>query len=145
MSDAVDAFTFVVAAFVRRLRTLGGVATISVLASASCKETVYRADFKAPQQAGELKFSDQYLKCHMKDGGVYVLDSWGINPQERLVMGSGLLYDSERRLVTTGTFRIPLDAVALFETNDPESVTRGGVVVMAVVTGASLAMTGLCL
>jgi hypothetical protein len=118
---------------------IGGTVAVS-----GCTRTEYRAEFKPPSRYQELNRSDQFLKCHMKDGGVYVLEHWDIPPNATFITGTGVLYDASRVQLSTGRLRVPLSDVELLETNDPKSVTRSGVAVMAVVTGGSLAVTALC-
>lgn len=84
------------------------------------------------------------LKAHLKDGRVFVFSRWVVNEQARVVTGFGQVLDIARRAGPSGTLDVPLDAVALFETNEPirSSDALAG---MTVVTGASLVVTGLCL
>ena len=85
-----------------------------------------------------------FLKAHMKDGRVFVFSSWTADEPTRSVKGSGKVLEIDREHEQTGTFRILLDDVALFETNDPIR-TSPSVAALAVVTGASLVVTAACL
>ncbi|MFB6372304.1 MAG: hypothetical protein ABEN55_04175, partial [Bradymonadaceae bacterium] len=86
--------------------------------------------------------NDPVLKAHMDDGDVYVLKSWSVE-DNGVVRGNGLKYDARRRVDNKGKYAIPVDDVALFETN----VLRpsGGIMAMTVITGLSLTWTGVCL
>jgi hypothetical protein len=127
-----------------RHHSFRNIAVIGMLAFSGCTRVEYRAEFKTPNQHQELNRSDQFLKCHMKDGSVYVLERWTIPPNPTFIEGTGILYDANRTQVATGWVQVPLSGVELLETNDPKSVARAGVAVMAIVTGASLAVTALC-
>jgi hypothetical protein len=81
----------------------------------------------------------------LRDGGVVVLDRWAFDASGRFVSGDGVVYDSRRNVVNRGRQTVSLVDVELFETNDPERVTRAGVPIMAVATGASLLMTAFCI
>src|SRR5262245_58155718 len=94
-----------------------------------------------PAEARTLDHDSPFLKVHMKDGGLYVLERWRVDDAE--VSGDGKRYLPDRTVVGTGNFRVPLPAVALFETNvvhDSPSVAM-----MSVLTGASVALTAFCL
>lgn len=107
--------------------------------------TSYRAEFVKPTAALTVKKSEQFLKCHLTNGDVYVLEKWRIDSAQARVLGVGLRYNAAREAVATGEQSVALADIELLETNDPQSVTRTGIAVMAVVTGASLAATALCL
>jgi len=84
------------------------------------------------------------LKAHLKDGRVFVFLTWVVDEKARVVTGFGQVLDIARRPGPLGQFNVHLDAVALFETNEPirSSDALAG---MTIVTGASLVVTGLCL
>ena len=107
--------------------------------------TSYRAEFVQPTAVANVNKTDQFLKCHMRNGDVYVLEKWQIDSKQARVLGVGLRYNAQREAVSAGNQSVALADIELFETNDPRSVTRSGIAVMAVVTGASLAVTALCL
>jgi hypothetical protein len=74
---------------------------------------------------------------------VVVLSRWTVDTTARAVAGEGERLDVNRRAVGAGAQRIPLDSVALFETNVVR--THGSVGALGVITGASLAVTAYCL
>lgn len=110
----------------------------------SCSR-VWQARFVTPQRQVELDTQAPFLKCHLKSGEVYVLQNWKVDDAARTVSGNGLLYDAERVSSTPGTFTVPFDQVALFETNRPESLVHANVAIMGVLTGVSLVATAACL
>lgn len=83
-----------------------------------------------------------YLKVHMTNGDVYVLDNWSLSkPAE--VSGEGKLFDYNRHLMQSGKFTIPFKDIALFETNEVSPQPQ--IAVMALMTGVSLVMTIYCI
>jgi hypothetical protein len=97
-----------------------------------------------PKITKELKESqDPFLKCHLWDGSVIVLENYRIEGEE--VLGNGIRYDSTRAPVERASFRLAIKDVALFETNRPESVASARVPIMATVGLASAALTALCI
>ena len=116
-----------------------------------CSTTVYRASFAKQDQLDRLDAKAPFLKCHMKDGTVFVLQRWQIQISDtnRSVTGDGLRYDPERRTAAadpeaTRNFQIPIDDVLLFETNQPETLYHPEIATMLIVTTASAAMTTYC-
>ena len=66
-------------------------------------------------------------------------------PPRAPVTGTGLHYGVDRKLLARGPFTLRFDDIHIFETNRPETMVQSGAVVMGVLTGASLALSGLCL
>ena len=102
-----------------------------------------RRTLTEPAQVATIDHKSPFLKAHMRDGGVYILSPWSVDPTARTVSGQGERLDANRRSVGTGAHLIALDSVALFETNVVS--THGSVAALSIVTGASLALTALCL
>ncbi|HET6567663.1 MAG TPA: hypothetical protein VFG50_06845, partial [Rhodothermales bacterium] len=93
-------------------------------------------------RATNLKRGSPYLKAHMLNGQTYILSDEEIDIDARIVEGSGVLLSLNRDTLEKGAFTIPLDSVALFETNVIRN--SGPVTALAVVTGASVALTAYC-
>ena len=113
---------------------------------AACK-TLYPARFASPDSPETLESKAPYLKCHMADGRVFVLEDWKIDTTARIVSGSGLLYDARRELKGRGPQSVPLDEIAMLETNRVETIDQGSIQigVMAAGTVASLGFTAFCI
>jgi hypothetical protein len=75
----------------------------------------------------------------MLDGKVYILSKWDMDQDRKFVSGDGKLLNINRDLLAEGHFSIPLDSVAIFETNLVQ--TSPSVGAMGLVTGASVALT----
>lgn len=116
-----------------------------------CETTAYRARFEKPKAAeadegaGPARPGASFVKCHMKDGRVIVLDRWQFDPNSRTVSGEGIAYDAERVVIQRGIMTVPLDQVALVETDRPERLIRGNVVALGVTSALSIALGAYCL
>ncbi len=124
---------------------------LAALGLSACSHTTYQAHFVAPSKVGTMPpdaWSAPFLKCHMKNGDVVVLDRWTIDDAAGYASGHGVRYDMDRLQVgAAGPQAVRLADVALFETNRPYEVQRGAeqVAALAVGTGLSLALTAYCL
>jgi len=108
-----------------------------------CTNMRLNRQLRTLSEFGRLDKKSPFLKVHMRDGRVYVLMEWKEQEKERQVSGSGSLLDFNRDLIQQGEFVIPVDEIALFETN---VVSKSPLISgMAVLTGLSLGMTVYCL
>ena len=91
----------------------------------------------APAQSQSLDSSSPYLKAHMHDGKVYILSSWKVDSENQTVTGQGELLNANREILETGELTIPIDSVAIFETNTqdipPEVQARSAMIITSVV------------
>jgi hypothetical protein len=129
----------------------GRVAALALVLMTSCSRTVYEAHFAAPAQLAKISEAAArapFIKCHMADGRVYVLQQWSIEEGTGLVEGMGLEYDADRN-AKGGIHRqsLKLTDIALIETNRPYSVDvgTGSIVALAIGTGVSLGVSAICL
>ncbi|MAP67867.1 MAG: hypothetical protein CMF80_09295 [Candidatus Marinimicrobia bacterium] len=92
--------------------------------------------------------SSPFIKAHMKDGKVYVLNSWEmINKYDgfgnvNYLIGEGTLLSVNREILEQEQFEIPLDSVVILETN--ELTNSGPATALTLVTGLSLIGSTLC-
>jgi len=121
------------------------IVAVLLLATGTGCATRWRASFAPPSAAGSLDHEAPYLKAHLRDGDLLVLRGWSVDRGRGVVRGLGLRYGPQRRIRAQGRIEAPLADVVLFETNAPETVRRDNLVVLAVASGASLAMTAICL
>jgi hypothetical protein len=109
----------------------------------ACAPTRVRRTVVPSSQASTLDQKSPYLKAHLRTGYVYVLDSWQVDSSGTLVTGRGSLLTPNRAVESEGEFRLPVDSVALFETN---LLHRGGAVTaLSVMTGITAAVTAFCI
>ncbi|MGE5682785.1 MAG: hypothetical protein ACM34K_18115 [Bacillota bacterium] len=90
----------------------------------------------------QLKDRSPYLKAHMKDGSLYVLQNWKVDKSKQFLTGSGTLYDQYRDSLCSGEFNLNVGSVALFETNTLEN--SGAQTALTVFTGITAAVTVYC-
>ncbi|HEY9167158.1 MAG TPA: hypothetical protein VIS48_13465 [Candidatus Kryptonia bacterium] len=115
----------------------------SIILVAGCSSNrVARSTYQV-LESGKITESSKFLKVHMMNGDVYVLENWKVNEESREVYGKGRLFDPYRALVKQDSFAIPLGDVALFESNVVSS--SGPLMAMCIVTGVSAALTVFCL
>jgi hypothetical protein len=93
-------------------------------------------------QVATIDKKSPFLKAHMRDGTVYILSRWAVDTLAKTVAGEGERLDVNRTIAGTGPHAIPLDSVALFETNVVSKHSSVGA--LAVVTGVSAAFTMVC-
>ena len=96
-----------------------------------------------PEEVETLDDEAPFLKAHMQNGDVYVLSDWTVPNGASVVRGRGVHLNPNRDTLGRGMHRLPIDSVAVFETNTTE--TTGSVVALSVITGASLALTAVCI
>ena len=96
-----------------------------------------------PAQFQSLDNSSPFLKAHMHDGKVYILSSWKVDSEKQTVTGQGKILNANREVLETGEFTIPVNLVAIFETNVVE--TSPSIVAMTLITGGSILLTAACL
>ncbi len=112
-----------------------------VLAATACAKTLQRSVTR-PEHVATIDRRAPYLKVHTASGEVYVLSPWENRMDSAVVAGSGVLLGVNRDTLARGTFTIPIDSVALFETNVTH--THGAVAALAVLTGMSVGVTVYC-
>jgi hypothetical protein len=104
---------------------------------------VQRLERTVSPQIATVDHKAPYLKVHMKNGDLFVLSAWVADEQRHRVTGRGDQFGTDRVIVRTGQHDIAMTDVALYETN--EIVSSPSIAAMAVVTGASVAMSIACL
>lgn len=105
-------------------------------------ERTYTTKPPAPPGAASRGQESPTMKAHLRDGGVIVFTTWSTDTDARRVTGRGRRYDASRTRQDEGPFDVPLDSVALFESN--ANVADGATAAMGVVTAASLGLTAYC-
>ena len=115
---------------------------VSLLLVGGCASNRVNRQTYRPAKARKVDKASQFLKVHMSNGYVYVLNSWEIDDTAG-VKGDGKLFDYNRDLVKEGSFQIPFRDVSLFETNEVNPPPQ--IVAMSLVTGVSVALTLYCI
>lgn len=100
-------------------------------------------DLVPPEQAPSLDKRSRYLKAHLHDGRVFVLDAWKVDEASGTVTGTGELLGVDRAAQEQGEFTLRSADVAIFETNH---VPRESLVATrAIVYGISVVATLGCI
>ena|GEM_PF-3072520 len=68
-------------------------------------------------QLDEKKTKSPFLKVHMKNGNLYLFDSWKIDEAKSAIVGNATLFSPTREVISKGQATVSLDGVALIETN----------------------------
>jgi hypothetical protein len=118
-------------------------AVLAVVLALGCGPTNIDRDLYASHEVERLDTDSPFLKAHMRNGWVYVLENWRVEAETRRLRGEGELLDVNRKRLRTGEFAVDVDSVALFETNIVRQ--SGATAAMAVITGISVAMTAACI
>lgn len=123
---------------------------VFIMAFYSCTTYKFRTNYKDVNKL--LHETDSignrpFLKAHMHNGDVYILtDQWSLDQQSQAVSGTGTLYDFNRNAKFQGSVSIPVDSVAIFETNTkivkPES---SRVTALSILAGLDLMVGVFCL
>jgi len=58
------------------------------------------------------------IKVHMKDGSLYILNSWKVDENKRILKGNGTYYSIDRTISNVNNFEIPIDSIAIIESNE---------------------------
>jgi hypothetical protein len=127
----------------RRTAARGLVAVALVVTLGGCHR-VLTPELHPPGDVPVAPAKLPILKAHMTSGELYVLDSWRVVGDGRGLEGTGTLYSVEREPVSEGPVSIDVDAVALFETNQPGKVTPAGTVVLGIMTTVTGALAAVC-
>lgn len=109
------------------------------------RETLTRSDFSTlmDDDVKALGKSSPYMKVHMRNGNVYVLEDWSTDSTRQLIEGYGTLYSAQRDVLDQRRFRIGVDSVAIFETNVLRTSMAGRALTLFM--GITAAVTVACL
>lgn len=123
---------------------------IVIIGIQSCVTYYFRSNYKDTNSLihGTKNLQTKpFLKAHLKSGDVCILkDSWEIDTTLNIVSGNGTQYDFNRRQTFQGSINIPIDSVAIFETNvkilNPEA---GRITALSLMAGLDVVVGLICL
>lgn len=127
-----------------RRSSVHGLVAVALIASLAGCHRVLTPELHPPGDAPSAPEKLPFLKAHLKSGELYVLDSWRVLKEGRRLEGTGALYSVGRERVSEGPVSIDVDAVALFETNHPDSVQPFGTAFLGLMTTVAGAVTLYC-
>ncbi len=119
-------------------RCAGVIAAMAAVGTIGCAERIRR---KVSSELVTVDKESPFLKVHMRNGDVYVLRKWSVD--EASLSGFGQRQGVDRRTSPEGTHAIPLNDIALFETNVVE--TSPSIAALAVIGTVSVAVSVVCL
>lgn len=114
------------------------------LALLSCDTKLVKRELIEPGDVPKISYIKNldYLKAHMKNGNVFIFNSWKIDKNN--ISGDGQLLDPFRAVVDSGYFEmIPVDSVAIFETNKLKTSPAIGFLTFMTLTSAVI--TAVCI
>jgi hypothetical protein len=124
------------------MRFVGAIALLGTAAVACGRVTTLERRLVDPAATSSIDRRTPFLKAHLRDGHVVLLSRWSVDTTGRAVVGEGERLDVNRQSVGSGAQTIPLDSVALFETNVAR--THASVGALGLITGASIGLTLYC-
>jgi len=132
---------------------LTAIGAMMILSTLSCRTVAIKREIRTTREIASIGSENRYIKAHMKDGTVYILNNWAFNQQPGMLTGLGKHMDINRRLIEerypgargmtdSPFFIVSIEDIALIETNDPGPSVAGP---LAVVTGVTAAMAVFCI
>lgn len=118
-------------------------ALILTLSLVQCTTMRIKRELKQISELTKKDETSPYLKVHMKNGNVYVLDEWNVNKNGAILNGKGTLLDFNREIIDEGIFTIHFEEIALCETNVLK--VSEPLAAMTILTISSLAFSSVCL
>jgi hypothetical protein len=113
----------------------------------SCRTVAIRREIRNTDEISALNPDSRYIKAHMLDGTVFILNNWHLDNRKDVLSGTGRHLDINRREIKYSGpdplwHHVNIDQIALVETNDPGPSL---VAPLAVVTGVTAVMAIYCL
>lgn len=125
-----------------RLLFLTVITILFLTISYSCVKRQKRAMI-LPEEIETLNVDNPYLKAHMKNGDVYIFNSWQLSDDEKKIKGQGERQNFNREIIESGDLVLLIDSVSIFESN--KLSTSPSVTALTLLTGVSLAATIYCI
>lgn len=116
---------------------------VTLLCVSACSRAVYEPRLHAPDVPPRMySVHNGRLKVHLTSGDLVVLTSW--TPSETALSGTGTRYDILRRITSEGRQLLPLDSIALLESEVRTGSRPDATVGMAIWTTIWGVFTGIC-
>ena len=125
---------------------------VSIIFLCSCGNPTYyfRSNYK---YANTLMHSQEnlmvkpFMKAHMKNGDICILrNTWVEDTVKGIITGNGIQYGFNRNKTFEGNISIPIDSVAIFETNTKISKAESKrTIILSILTGVDVAVGLICL
>jgi len=123
---------------------------IVIMTIQSCATYYFRSNYKDANSLihdSEYLLIKPFLKAHLKNGDICILrDSWKVDTTTNIVSGNGTKYDFNRINVFEGAISIPIDSVAIFETNSKiQKPEAGRITALSILAGVDVIVGLICL
>jgi len=123
---------------------------IVIMVVQSCANYYFRSNYKDANSlihGTENLQSKPFLKAHLKNGEICILtDSWEVDTVVNVLSGNGTKYDFNRKKIFEGALIIPIDSVAIFETNIKIKNTEAGrITALSILAGLDVVVGLICL
>ena len=125
------------------------IAVVIALVNA-CNTVYFRSAYNNHMQflhSTRFLHEQQFLKAHLRNGDVWVFETdWTTDSGEKYVIGKATRYDFNRNRIDSGSAKVLIDSVAIFETNDKlENVDKDRISALTVITAINVGVTTFCL
>ena len=119
----------------------------------SCSRSWVKSNFRNTyEDHNEIIHKDSlklpFFKAHLKNGNAAVIENWSLNKNKDTIIGGGKLYDFNRNFINQGELKIPLDEIAIIETNELERIKaqdNDQMTGIAIMTGVNLILDVICI
>jgi hypothetical protein len=136
-------------AMIKKIILYTSIIAIVVIAIQSCASYYFRSNYtdanSLMHQTENLQ-TKPFLKAHLKNGDICILkDSWKVDTMINMVSGNGTKYDFNRKDIFEGEISIPIDSVAIFETNVKiQKAEKGRITALSILAGLDVALGLFC-
>ncbi|MCZ7610306.1 MAG: hypothetical protein M5U17_09050 [Ignavibacterium sp.] len=112
--------------------------SVSLIFYPNCSSSRIEKVLEKPYEVKDVKSSEDlpYLKLHMQNGDLYVLENWVIDTNADTVNGKGKLFNLSRELIAENNYKVPMKDIVLTETNKINSSGSGILGALTIITGA---------
>ena len=112
--------------------------SVSLIFYPNCSGSRIERISEAPDNftVGQSSEDFPFLKLHMKNGDLYVLENWKFSAEKDSVFGSGKHLNPNREVLTQGQVGVSLEKVVLAETNQISgSAAAGALTTLTIISG----------
>ncbi len=89
--------------------------------------------------------STPFLKVHLEDGAIGILEKWDVPTDQTGLVGQGYLFNFDQVRRTAGAFKFGLDEITLVETNQLAILQETPLAPRSMITGANIKLDIHCL
>jgi hypothetical protein len=110
----------------------------SLILNSNCGGSRIERISEPPTKISPTESSEDFpfIKLHMKNGDLYVLNNWIVDSKSSTVNGTGKLVNANREIISEGQFTVPVKEIVIAETNHIKSSSAvGTLTVLTIVTG----------